>query len=168
MGSHAIIRAVTDSQRILDSIRRLVRLLRLSDSEAQATFGLSAAQLFALHAIASMPRLSVNDLAERTQTDQSSVSVVVGRLVDAGLVARERAEDDARRVVLEVTKEGRALLRKAPPVAPQRIVAIVDALPATTRKRFADTFVHLIRELDPTDDRPPLLFSESRRKRKQS
>src|SRR5436190_13999887 len=116
MVSNTIFR-VTDGQRILDSIRRLVRLLRLSDRAAQSRVGLSAAQLFVLHELGKTPALSLGELAERTRTDQSSVSVVVTRLVDAGLVTRDRAEHDARRLELRLTKSGRAALQKAPAVA---------------------------------------------------
>src|ERR1700730_535689 len=78
---------VTDSQRILDSIRRLVRLLRLSDRVAQRELGLSAAQLFVLQELGKTPALSLSEVAERTRTDQSSVSVVVTRLVGSGHIA---------------------------------------------------------------------------------
>ena len=50
---------MTDSQRILDSIRRLVRLLRLSDRVAQRELGLSAAQLFVLQELGKTPALSL-------------------------------------------------------------------------------------------------------------
>ena len=100
----------TDSARILDAIRRLVRHLRLADRAAQGELGISGAQLFVLVELGKTGSLSLNDLAARTRTDQSSVSVVVSRLVDAGLVTRERDARDARRLVLNLTKNGRALL----------------------------------------------------------
>ena len=77
---------MTDSARILDAIRRLVRHLRLADRAAQSELGISGAQLFVLFELGKTPALSLNDLAARTRTDQSSVSVVVSRLVDAGLI----------------------------------------------------------------------------------
>ena len=78
----------TDSARVLDAIRRLVRHLRLADRAAQGELGISGAQLFVLVELGKTGSLSLNDLAARTRTDQSSVSVVVSRLVDAGLVTR--------------------------------------------------------------------------------
>ena len=68
-----------ETQRILDAIRRLVRLLRISDRAAQGRVGLSAAQLFVLHELGKTPSLSLGELAARTRTDQSSVSTVVTR-----------------------------------------------------------------------------------------
>jgi DNA-binding MarR family transcriptional regulator len=151
---------MTDSQRILDSIRRLVRLLRLADRAAQNELGLSGAQLFVLQELGKTPSLSLNELAERTRTDQSSVSVVVTRLVEAGLVARDRDARDARRLVLTLTKAGLAAVRRSSPAAQERIIEIVETMSAAERKRFADSFGHLVEELGAESGIPPMLFED--------
>jgi DNA-binding MarR family transcriptional regulator len=159
---------LSDSRRILDSVRRLVRLLRRSDRVAQTNVGLSAAQLFVLAELGKTPELSVTELADRTRTHQSSVSVVVSRLVDAGFVARERDSADARRVVLTLTRTGRAALQKAPEIAQERLIAIVDALPAAERKRFADTFETILSGVGESDDVPPMLFEDEKPRRRKA
>lgn len=151
---------MTDSQRILDSIRRLVRLLRLADRAAQNELGLSGAQLFVLQELGKTPSLSLNELAERTRTDQSSVSVVVTRLVEAGLVARDRDTRDARRLVLTLTKAGLAAVRRSAPAAQERILEIIDGMAAAERKRFADAFEHLVTDLGAEQGAPPMLFED--------
>jgi DNA-binding MarR family transcriptional regulator len=150
---------LSDSHRILDAIRRLVRLLRLYDRAAQSRLGLSAAQLFVLSELGKTPALSLGALAERTHTDQSSVSVVVTRLVEAGLVERQRAEDDARRLALTLTRAGRAALQKAPPVAQEQLLEIIGRLTPAERKRFADTFAQIVDELG--GGPAPMLFEEN-------
>ena len=152
---------MTDSQRILDSVRRLVQLLRLSDRAAQARVGLSAAQLFVLSELGKDDVLSLKDLAERTRTDQSSVSVVVARLVSAGFVTRDRSEEDARRLVLTLTRSGRAVLQRAPAIAQERLLEAVDGLPATARRQFADTFAKMIDAMGAEKGVPPMLFEEN-------
>jgi DNA-binding MarR family transcriptional regulator len=151
---------MSDSQRILDSIRRLVRMLRVSDRQAQAELGVSGAQLFVLTELGKTPALSLNDLASRTLTDQSSVSVVVTRLVEAGLVTRDRDARDARRLVLNLTRSGRALLQKAPPVAQERLLAVFDRLNGGERKRFADTFEQIVENAGADEGPAPMLFEE--------
>jgi DNA-binding MarR family transcriptional regulator len=153
---------MTDTQRILDAIRRMVRLLRLSDRAAQAELGLSSAQLFVLHEVSKTPEVSLKDLAERTRTDQSSVSVVVTRLCDAGLLARERASDDARRLVITPTRAGRAAMKKAPRVAQQELVEILDDMPAKELKRFADTLAAIVNRLDKNEEPAPMFFEEGK------
>ena len=151
---------MSDSQRILDSIRRLVRMLRVSDRQAQADLGVSGAQLFVLTELGKTPALSLNDLASRTLTDQSSVSVVVTRLVEAGLVTRDRDTRDARRLVLNLTRSGRALLQHAPAVAQQRLLAVFDRLSDDERKRFADTFEEIVENVGGDDGPAPMLFED--------
>jgi MarR family transcriptional regulator, lower aerobic nicotinate degradation pathway regulator len=155
-----------DSQRILDSVRRLVRLLRLSDRAAQTEVGLSAAQLFVLHELGKTPELSLNELAERTRTDQSSVSVVVTRLVEAGLIERRRADDDARRLVLTLTKSGRSALVSAPPAPQSHLLDIVDSLPPGERRRFANTFARILDAMGAGQSSAPMLFEEEPKSKK--
>jgi len=158
---------MSDSQRILDSIRRLVRMLRVTDRQAQAELGVSGAQLFVLTELGRTPSLSLNDLALRTLTDQSSVSVVVTRLVDAGLVTRDRDTRDARRLVLNLTRSGRALLQRAPPVAQERLLAVFDRLSDDDRKRFADTFEEIAENIGGDEGPAPMLFEDDSSARRQ-
>lgn len=157
---------MTDSQRILDSVRRLVRLLRLSDRAAQSEVGLSSAQLFVLHELGKTPELSLNELAERTRTDQSSVSVVVTRLVEAGLIERRRAEEDARRLVLTLTRSGRTALVTAPPAPQAHLLDVIEALPAAERKRFASTFARILEAMGAGGSAAPMLFDDEPKPKK--
>jgi DNA-binding MarR family transcriptional regulator len=109
--------AADDAKAILNRIRRLVRALRMFDKEAQSRFGIGAAQMFILHVLSASEELSLNELAERTATDQSSASLAAARLVDEGYVKRLVSEEDRRQVRLSLTPKGRALVRRSPPAA---------------------------------------------------
>lgn len=156
---------VTDGQRVLQAIRRLVRALRISDRGAQQRAGISAAQLFVLSQVGQTPNVSLGELAERTHTDQSSVSTVVTRLAEAGLLSRKRSVDDARRLVINLTRTGRAALRKVPAVAQEQILTAVEKLPAAERRQFADTFNHLLDSIG-AEKHAPMLFEEERTEKK--
>src|SRR4051812_43415473 len=80
---------------VLSAIRRLVRALHASHRDAEQRWNVSAAQLLVLDKLSDAPAHSVNELAERTLTHQSTVSVVVARLVRRGLVRRQRSSLDA-------------------------------------------------------------------------
>lgn len=120
---------------VVDSLRRIVRALHRSHRMAEQRWELSAAQLLVLQRLAEAPTLSVNELADRTFTHQSTVSVVVTRLVERGLVRRSRADDDARRAVLALTPAGRVLLQRAMSSALTQLFDALDAMP-TTRLRM--------------------------------
>ena len=154
-----------EGKRILDAIRQLVRALRLFDREAQTKHGISAAQMFVLHALSEEDALSLNELAERTATDQSSASVVVQRLVEAGYVTRTQKESDRRHIELRVTPRGRAVIRRSPPPAQQKIIAAVESMTARDRKAFAALLESFVENVGVKGKHPPMLFEDESRKK---
>jgi DNA-binding MarR family transcriptional regulator len=68
----------------IDAFRAIVQALRSASRDVERRTGVSAAQLFALHELALHSGASINELAAITYTHQSSVSVVVQRLVQRG------------------------------------------------------------------------------------
>ena len=140
-------RTTPDTRRVLDSIRRIVRVLRLASREAEKRVGLSAAQLFVLQKLAEGGVLSVNELAVRTHTHQSSVSVVVRRLVEQGYADRVRSLSDARQAEVSVTASGKAILRSAPTAAQDQILAALDQMSAADVHVLADAMDKLVHRL---------------------
>jgi DNA-binding MarR family transcriptional regulator len=120
----------------VDALRRIVRALHRSNRLAEQRWEVSSAQLLVLQRLSEAPTLSVNELADRTFTHQSTVSVVVTRLVKRGLVARSRADDDARRAELSLTSSGRALLRRAMGAAQMQLFDALDAMPIGELRRI--------------------------------
>jgi DNA-binding MarR family transcriptional regulator len=154
---------------VLDAVRRIVQTLRVSSRAAERQVGVSAAQLFVLERLATAKGpLSIGELAERTLTHQSSVSVVVQKLEKQGLLLRARAADDARRVELSLTPAARALLRKAPEAAQDRILDAVATMPATRRKQLADLISDLARRVAGGDREAPAMLFEDGQQQPQS
>src|SRR4051812_20947428 len=67
-----------DVTRSMDAVRAIVRALRINTRAIELKIGISLAQLFVLQQVAERPAESLNDLAERTATHQSSVSSSCG------------------------------------------------------------------------------------------
>lgn len=150
---------------VLDAIRRIVQALRESSRQAEQRVGLSGAQLFVLQAVAESPGLSLNGLAERTRTHQSSVSVVVAKLARAGLVVKDTAAGDARRADVRLSARGRERLDRAPRAAQERLVSAIDALPAAERARLSAVLEGLVRAMSLPKRRPAMFFEEPARGR---
>jgi MarR family transcriptional regulator, lower aerobic nicotinate degradation pathway regulator len=150
---------------VLDSIRRIVRALRESSRKTERSVGLGAAQLFVLQRLAGAPPLSINELADRTLTHQSSVSVVVSRLVSGGLVARTRAAADGRRVEITLTPAGRALLQRAPAAAQDRLIGALGLLGRPARNELARHLGRLVEAMALPHHHPPMFFERAPRER---
>ncbi|HEU0054204.1 MAG TPA: MarR family winged helix-turn-helix transcriptional regulator [Longimicrobium sp.] len=143
----------------MDSLRTLVRALRVSTRAVEREIGISGAQLFVLQRLADAPARSVNELAERTRTHQSSVSTVVSRLVERGLAARTPSAEDARRMEIAITGDGRALLDAAPRSAQERMIEALGRMPDERVRALADGLAALVREAG-MQDLPASFFFE--------
>ena len=149
-----------DIRSILDALRRIVRDLRLSARDAERTAGISGAQLFVLQVLAQGPAASLNDLAVRTFTDQSSVSVVVRRLVDRKLLTRKPSKDDARRVEISLTAAGHRLLAKCPEPTQARLLKALRRMAEPERGALTRGLAGLVREMGIQDAEPRMFFEE--------
>ncbi len=165
MGSH--VSSPPDTRDVLDAIRRIVHALRESSRQAEQHTGLSGAQLFVLQKLAEAAPASVNDLAARTHTHQSSVSTVVARLVAARLVTRTRSATDRRSVQLALTPAGRRLIERAPDVAQERLVRAIDSLPSRRRQALASTLGALADALALVGKAPAMFFEDASRRKRQ-
>ncbi|HSP33090.1 MAG TPA: MarR family winged helix-turn-helix transcriptional regulator [Thermoanaerobaculia bacterium] len=150
-----------DAQRVLNAFRNLVKVLRVADRAGVKKYGLGSGQIFVLHELSRQSPLSVNDLAELTATDQSTVSVVVAKLVRKGLVASTRSGDDARRAELALTQKGRQITRKLPPPVQHLLMSGVRKLSAARAGEFAQMLEDIVAGLGATEEFPPLFFEDA-------
>jgi DNA-binding MarR family transcriptional regulator len=73
----------------------------------------SPAQLHVLGVLRDGAPITVSHLASRLGISPPSASAIVDRMVDGGLVARERSEEDRRIVSVSLTPAGEAALKEA-------------------------------------------------------
>jgi DNA-binding MarR family transcriptional regulator len=148
---------------VLDSIRRIVRAVRLSARSSESTVGLSAAQLFVLQRLAEHDGLSINELAGETLTHQSSVSVIVSKLVARRLVRRAISRRDRRRTVISLSAKGRRALAGAPEAMQVRLIAALDDLSDADVTRLARLLGRWTRAAGIAGTAPTLFGEEERR-----
>jgi DNA-binding MarR family transcriptional regulator len=150
-----------DAAPVFASLRRIVHALHTSSRDTEQRLGLTGAQLFVLTQLRATPSLSINELAERTMTHQSTVSVVVRRLVQRKLVRKVRAVDDARRVELTLTAAGTALLRKAPETVQTRLANAIEDLAPEVRRSLTTGLAQVVTALGFDEDPETMFFQET-------
>jgi homoprotocatechuate degradation regulator HpaR len=82
--------------------------------------GLTEQQWRVLRVLAEHAGLTMGELAERAALLKPSLSRIVGRLEERGLVERAQEERDLRRARLTMTMAGRRLVREIAPRSEQR------------------------------------------------
>ena len=96
--------------RVLRSLRRIVRAIDLHSRQLESQFGLTGPQLVCLRVIAHEGPLQPSELARRVDLSQGTVSGIVDRLARRQYISRRRGTKDRRRVTLSVLPAGRDLL----------------------------------------------------------
>ena len=97
--------------------------------------GLQRQQFWVLSALAQESR-RMSDLAECADTSQASLTGIVDRLEEQGLVARRRSADDRRVVEVAVTTQGRRVLARANVAFLERLQGLLAPLSAAERSEL--------------------------------
>lgn len=107
---------------IIFSIRKLIQAGELYSKELSKIHSISAAQLNCLLALFENGSLPPSQIAKHMLVKSSTVTGVVDRLEQKGLVRRVRNSPDRRIVTIELTEAGIQLAENAPPPIQQKIV----------------------------------------------
>lgn len=105
-------------------------------------------------------KLSVNELAERTLTHQSTVSEILSRLVKDDLVSRAPSKRDARQMEICLTAKGAQVLKKVPRTAQEDLVDAIARMKPNARKLLAGLLNELVTSAGFAQERPPLFFED--------
>jgi len=110
-----------------------------------APAGLLTPRQFAiLAAIEANQGLSQTGLVENTGIDRSTLADIIRRMLDKGLIQRERTADDARAYAVHLTRKGGNMLKKMRPYADEVDRQIVQAIPSEQRKLFLSLLNHMV------------------------
>lgn len=115
-------------------VKRLLVLLRYQHRFGhlmQRTHGVSGRQLSALRYLARAGPRSVSEISRYLYIGDGTTSPMLERLERAELVVRRRCTRDARRVMVEVTDQGRQVCEAAPPGLFGRLRDALPSLPAS-------------------------------------
>ena len=113
-----------DSRSICDdmliALRRIIRSIDLHSKHLVKEFGLTGPQVIILQEISRGGYISASELAQAISLSQATVTGILDRLEKRELILRKRSDHDRRRVLVEITADGKRLLETAPPPMQER------------------------------------------------
>jgi DNA-binding MarR family transcriptional regulator len=143
---------------ILRSLRRITRAIDLHSKQLMAHCGLTGPQLVCLRTIGREDQLPLGQLARAVSLSQATVTGIVDRLVDRGLVKRRRVQSDRRSISISVTDAGRELILSAPSPLQERFSSRLAALSEEDRRALSEALDRVVQMMDGTEiDAAPLL-----------
>lgn len=112
----------------LIAIRRIVRAAEFAARDLSRSAGLTASQMVVLQLLGRSGELSAGAIAEAARISHATVTAILDKLEQRGLIARRRDPQDRRRVAVALTAEGRDALASAPNTLQTRFAARFEAL----------------------------------------
>ncbi len=139
---------VKRTKEIIYSIRRLMQAGELYTKELNKIYNVSSAQLNCLLALHESGPLSPSQIAKQILVNSSTVTGIIDRLEQKGLVRRLRISHDRRVITIELTKNGKVLAENAPPPVQQKII---DGLNKLSEEQIDQTAAILVKLTDMLD-----------------
>ncbi len=148
---------------LLGALRRIAQSLDSYSKAIEHSAGLTLPQLLLLEALRNEPApITAGRLADRVSLTQGTVTSILDRLEDRGLIARTRAVEDRRRVLVNLTPGGRERLGVAPALMRDDFVRGFAALPEAEREALLAA-VERIGSLMRTEPQPVARGASARR-----
>ena len=149
------------ADQMIAAIRRVMRAVDLHSRTLATSHGLTGPQALLLKALQS-GSLSAGELATRINLSQGTVTDILKRLEHRQLIRRIRDTKDRRRVIVELTEAGLAVLEQAPPLLQDRFAQRFNNLQDWDQNQLVSSLQRIASMMDAEDiDAAPLLSSGS-------
>ena len=148
-------------EQVIVALRRLIRAVDLHSRNLAASHGLTGPQALLLKALQG-GKLPAGELAARVSLSQGTVTDILNRLEKRGLIVRVRDTVDRRRVLVELTAGGLAILEESPPLLQERFIQRFMNLQEWEQTQLLSSLQRVAAMMDAEDiDAAPVLSSGS-------
>ncbi len=101
-------------EKILLSVRRIMRAIDMHSSYLARQYGLTSPQLICLKRLAEEVETSPGTLAKAVHLSHATVTGIISRLEKKGLVERTRSLEDGRSYLISLTDSGLSMIQSSP------------------------------------------------------
>lgn len=146
----------------LQKLRIVVRTAQRHSAWVEKQCGVTGAQLWLMAELYETPNLRVGELAERLAIHQTTTSNMLNGLVRRKLLIKKRESADQRVVTIALTREGEAVVARAPMPARGLLPEALRNLGQVELNELARGLQALLDEIGQTDEalgKQPLPFT---------
>ena len=152
------------AEEALRAIRRILRKTSEHSRQLSRQFGLTVPQVLCLRFLANSDEnseVTVAMISKAVQLAPATVSRILDRLEDAGLVIRERRSQDRRKVCLTLTNLGKQQVEKLPTPLQEQFVKRLLSLPTEEQRNLLGALQKVVEMMEASNlEAAPVLESE--------
>ncbi len=149
---------------VLRALRRILRRVTLHSRQLSKDAGLTLPQVLCLRALGELPgaRASLVDVSRAVQLTAPTVTGIIDRLEQGGLVQRERSTTDRRKIYVSLTERGRARLSGLPVPLQARFLARLGELSPAEQADLLRGLNRIVELMEAESiDASPILLSDA-------
>jgi DNA-binding MarR family transcriptional regulator len=145
-------------QQLLIALRKVIRAIGLHSKQLNKTSGLTTPQLLIMLEIDKTSGINSSQVAKNVNLSAATVTNILDRLENKGLVSRVRSTQDKRKVSLYLTEDGKALLLNAPQALQEHFIENFANLAQWEQSQLLSSMERLAGMMDANEiDAAPLL-----------
>lgn len=130
------------------SLRHCMKKIDRNLSERLEKYGISIPQSFILFCLLEDDGITLKEIGNRTLIDSSSMTVLVDKLENEGLVERKLDSQDRRAIRVFITESGRAIAKEVTKIAKEFNDMLYDLLGEGNQKEFFHGINNILNGLD--------------------
>ena len=144
---------------IIDDIRRIFQVLSEQSRRIEYETNLTGPQLWVVKMLEETSPMKVSELARRMYLNPTTMVGLLDRLESRNLVTRTRSEKDRRVVHINLTDQGRELVKNSPEVVQSLLVKGLEAHTAQKLFRMSEELNDVVKILGVQEVPPKLIMS---------
>lgn len=145
-------------QELLIALRKVIRAIDLHSKHLSKTSGLTSPQLLIMLEIDKVSGVNSSQVAKNVNLSAATVTNILDRLENKGLISRVRNTQDKRKVGLFLTENGQALLLNAPQPLQEHFIENFSNLAQWEQSQLLSSMERLAEMMDANEiDAAPLL-----------
>ncbi|MBN2049555.1 MAG: MarR family transcriptional regulator [Spirochaetales bacterium] len=145
------------SEQVLRTIKQINRALDMHSKKLEKSFGLTGPQLMIVKELLQEPEgVVAGDLARRVSLSQATITTIIDRLEQKGIVKRVKSEVDKRRVYFQATEKASGCLVGNPSLIQENFIVNFNRLADWEQMLLLSSIqriAHMIDAVDQDQDR---------------
>ncbi|HMB00513.1 MAG TPA: MarR family transcriptional regulator [Spirochaetota bacterium] len=130
--------------KITDNLDKITLAVSYFSKKLKQNFGLNSSQLTCLYILSARNAVSLHDLSKETYLSPSMITNVIDKLEIKKLAKRRPSRKDRRKILVELTAEGKKTVEKAPPVLRYKLLAELSKIRHQEKEKINAALCKLI------------------------
>lgn len=130
------------------ALRKIIQAIEMNSKKLVKRVGLTGPQLVILIEIARCGEVTAGEIAQAVSLSQATVTGILERMENRGLIVRQRNHQDKRRIMVRITDTGKKILEEAPPLMQEAFVERFSSLQEWEQTMILSALQRLVSIMD--------------------